>query len=335
MWPAGRMRDLTIRGPVGLRVMIAVAVASVAALLLGVLWAAQRDAPPAGNSDDLVLVGVVQGQSIPGYLSSAGRELAALTDPSAPAAGDTWALVSLDTYVPPERLPGLLAGAAVAQVYARVPLAGAHTQVVRIPAYRLPGDVTAGMLDAALQRDREQAQYLELSRRLQGDGISVERARWAYSAAAATAAAEAAAYRSGCACAFAAVVHAAPAGLQAIADRPGVRAVDPAPEIRSLDRTEFCPPLPEQSGTVPDDATQSPKPVPTGGSGIATHTASPLLSSLGVPVTTNSSDGSDSDPDSPATAPEERTAVTSALNASAAHDGSSTSWVASRARSGR
>jgi hypothetical protein len=287
------MRELTIRGPAGLRVMIIVSAVAVGALLIGVLWAAQRDGPPAGDTDDVVQVGVVQGQSIPGYLGAARRELAALTDPSAPAAGDTWALVSLDTYVPPGRLPELLAGAAVAQVYARVPLASARTQVVRIPVYRLPADVTAGMLDAALQRDQEQAEYLQLSRRLQGDGINVERARRAYGVAAATAAAEAAAYRSGCACAFAAVVRAAPAGLQAIADRPGVRVVDPAPEIRSLDHTEFRPLLPEQSGTVPEDATQTAKPVPTGGSGIASHTAAPLLSSLGVPVRSTSSVGSD------------------------------------------
>ena len=294
MWPAGRMQELTIRGPVGLRVMIAVATASVAALLIGVIWAEQQsDPPPAGGPDDLVQVGVVQGQSVASYIGASRRELAALTDPSAPAAGDTWALVSLDTYVPPDRLPAMLPGAAVAQVYARVPLAGAHTQVVRIPVYQLPGDVTAGMLDAALQRDQEQAEYLQLSRRLQGDGANVERARRAYGVAAATAAAEAAAYRSGCACVFAAVVRAAPAGLQAIADGPGVRVVDPASEIRSLDHTEFRPPLPEQAGIVPDDAARTAKPVPTGGSGIASHTAAPLLSSLGVPVTSTSSVGSD------------------------------------------
>jgi hypothetical protein len=287
------MRELTIRGPVGLRVAIAVATASVAALLIGVIWAEQREAPRGGDTGDLVQVGVVQGQSISGYLGEARRELAGLTNPSAPAAGDTWALVSLDAYVPPERLPAMLSGAAVAQVYARVPLAGVHTQVVRLPIYRLPADVTAGMLEAALQRDQEQAEYLQLSRRLQGDGVNVERARRAYGVAAATAAAEAAAYRSGCACVFAAVIRAAPAGLQAIADRPGVRVVDPAPEIRSLDHTEFRPPLPEQSGTVQDDATQTAKPVPTGGSGIASHTAAPLLSSLGVSVTSTSSVGSD------------------------------------------
>lgn len=335
MWPAGRMREMAIRGPLGLRVMIAVATVSVGALLVGVLWAARPGASPSGDTDDLLQVGVVQGQSIPGYLGASRRELAALTDPASPAAGDTWALVSLDTYVPPERLPSTLAGAAVAQVYVRVPMANAHTQVVRLPVFRLPGDVTAGMLDAALQRDQEQAEYLQLSRRLQGDGGDVERARGAYSVAAATAAAEAAAYRSGCACAFAAVVRAAPRWLQAIADRPGVRVVDPAPEIRGLDRTEFCPPLPEQSGVVAEDTTGSATPVPTDGSGIASHTAAPLLSSLGVRVTSNSSGGADSGPDPSATAPEERTVVASTANARAAHEGLSTSAVASGARSGR
>ena len=39
------------------------------------------------------------------------------------------------------------------------------------------------------------------------------------------------------------MIRAAPAVLQQIADRPGVRVVDPAPEVRSLDSTEFRVPL--------------------------------------------------------------------------------------------
>ena len=326
MGPAERMRALTIRGPAGqgdrgLRVSIAVAAVAVVTLLLAVIWTAQRNSgvPTPGDSGDLVEVGVVQGQSVPSYLQAARRELAALTDPSAPPSGDTWALVSLDAYVPPGRLPALLAGAGVAQVYARVPLPAVQTQVVRIPVYRLPQDVTAGMAAAALQRDQEQAAYVQLSGQLEGDGPNEERARRAYGAAAATAGAEANAYRAGCACVFAAVVRAAPAGLQQIADRPGVRVVDPAPEVHSLDNTEFRAPLPEQSGTVPDEPTQTPTPVPTGTAGIASPAVAPLVSSLGLPVTSDSSRGSrPAAPDPSATAPEERTAVASAPGASAA-----------------
>ena len=324
MGPAERMRALTIRGPAGLRVSIAVAAVAVVALSLGVVWTAHRNdgVPTPGDSGDLVEVGVVQGQSIPTYLAASRHELAAMTDPSAPPAGDTWALASLDSYVPPGRLPGLLAGAGVAQVYARVPLPGVQTQVVRIPVYRLPQDVTAGMAAAAEQRDQEQAEYLRLSGKLAGDGPTSERARHAYEAAAQAAAAEATAYRSGCACAFAAVIRAAPAVLQQIADRPGVRVVDPAPEVHSLDSTEFRAPLPEQTGTVPDEPSQTPTPVPTGTLGIASPAATPLVSSLGLPVKPVKSDSPQGSvpvaPDPSATAPEERSAVVSAPGASAA-----------------
>jgi hypothetical protein len=328
------MRALTIRGPAGLRVSAVVTVVAVAALSLGVIWTAQHGdgVPTPGDSGDLVEVGVVQGQSIPTYLSASRRELAALTDPSAPPAGDTWALVSLDNYVPPGRLPALLAGAGVAQVYARVPLPAAQTQVVRIPVYRLPQDVTAGMAAAAQQRDQEQAEYLRLSGRLAGDPTS-ERARHAYDAAALTAGAEAAAYRSGCACVFAAVIRAAPPALQQIADRAGVRVVDPAPEVHSLDNTEFRAPLPEQTGMVPEGPAPSTTPVPTGTPGIASSTAAPLVSSLGLPVKSVKSDSPPGPdpvaPDPSATAPEERSAVASVAGASTAQAVPGTSPVAS------
>lgn len=318
------MRALTIRGPAGLRVSIAVAVVAVVALSLGVIWTARHDSalPAPGDSGDLVEVGVVEGQSIPAYLATSRRELAAMTDPSAPAAGDTWALASLDGYEPPARLPELLGGAGVAQVYARVPLPGVRTQVVRIPVYRLPEDVTAGMAAAARQRDQEQAEYLQLSGKLSGEGPTSDRARTAYDAAARSAGAEATAYRSGCACVFAAVIRAAPAVLRQIADRPGVRVVDPAPEVHSLDSTEFRAPLPEQSGTVPDEPSQTPTPVPTGTPGIASPGAAPLVSSLGLPVKPVKSDSPrGSVPvalDPSAAAPEESTAVASAPGASAA-----------------
>lgn len=281
MGRAVRVRLPGVRGAPLVRVALTVAAVSAGVVLLGLIWVSRRDAPPADGPGDVVRVGVVQGQSVPGYLRSTDAELAALTDPSAPASGEMWALVSLDGYVSPGRLPELLDGAAVAQVYTRVPLAGVRTPVIRVPVYRLPADVMSGMLDAALQRDREQAEYQQLARRLRGDGATQERARRAYETAAATAAAEAAAYRSGCSCAFAAVVRAAPGVLRGVALRAGVRAVDPAPEVRRLDRAEFRPPLPEQTGTVPAEPSRSPA-VPNDDSGIASRTPAPILSSLGV-----------------------------------------------------
>jgi hypothetical protein len=276
--PAERVRGPVVTGATVVRGIAGLAVVSAGALLLAVIWTSQRDAVPVDDPGDMVRVGVVRGQSVPAYLRSARAELAALADPSAPVAGDTWALVSLAGYVPPGELPDLLSGTAVAQVFARVPIAGTKTPTVRIPVYRLPADALSGMLDAAVQRDRERAEYLQLSDRL---GAGEGRARRAYESAARTAEAEAAAYRTGCACLFAVVVRAAPAALQQVADRPGVRAVDPAPELRRLDRAEFRPLLPEQVGTVRADPSGSPQPVPTETSDIAPHRPTPILSSLG------------------------------------------------------
>ena len=318
MSPAEPVRQ-PVLGLVALRALIGLAVISAFALLLAAIWASHRDDASPGAPGELVQVGVVEGQAVSGYLGNSHAELAALTDPSAPPSGATWALVSLDEYVPPGALQPMFDGAAVAQVYTRVPLVGRHTQVVRIPVYRLPADVMSGMLDAALQRDREQAEYRQLGRRVTGDGPNAARARQAYAAAADTAGAEADAYRSGCACVFAAVVRAAPAALQVVADRPGVRVVDPAPEVRQLDRAEFRPPLPEQEGTIPAEPSGSPIPVPNDGSAIASRTPAPILSSSGLPVTSDSPASADPLPDPSAAAPEERTAVPSASNVSAAH----------------
>lgn len=321
MGPAGHVREPATHGAAALRTVIAFSVLVVGVILLGVLWISRREAlPDDDHPGDVVRVGVVQGQTVPGYLGSSRKELAALTNPSAPVAGDTWALVSLNTYMAPGGLPDLLAGAAVAEVYTHVPLSGVHTQVVRIPVYRLPADVMTGMLDAALDRDREQAEYRQLSRRTTGDGANQVRARQAYETAAAAAGAEAAAYRTGCSCVFAAVIRAAPTTLQGVATRPGVRVVDPAPEVQRLDRTEFRPPLPEQSGTVPAEPGPTPA-VPNDDSGIATRTSAPILSSLGVPSVRSASSGGDDKQSLPA-APtsEDRPAVPSAPDAKPAQD---------------
>ncbi|MEV4352565.1 hypothetical protein AB0J83_49575 [Actinoplanes sp. NPDC049596] len=313
MGPAQRVR---LFGASEIRFAVACAAVTAAGVLLGALWVSRREAAPAQDPHDVVRVGVVQGQTVPGYLDSSRTELGALAEPSAPAVGDVWALVSLAEYVTPGRLPDLLQGAAVAQVYARVPTPGQHTQVVRIPVYRLPADVLTGMLDAAIVRDNEKAAYDQLASKLPA---AEGRAREAYAAAARTAALEAAAYRSGCACVFAAVVRGAPAALQGVAARAGVRAVDPAPEVRSLDRTEFRPPLPE-SPAVPG--------VPTETAGIASQPPAPIVSSPGVDVTSASSQVSGHLNDPSVSASEDLPAVPSASDATAAHDATSASVAA-------
>jgi hypothetical protein len=309
----GRTRGSWTRrgGPARLRIATGLAIAAAGALLVAVVWTAGPDPDVDRGAPDVVRVGVVEGQSVPGYLSSSRGELAALMRASA-APGETWALVSLSAYVSPDKLPSMLGGAAVAQVYARAPLGAARTQVVRIPAYRLPDDVVAGMLNAAVSRDRERADYTLLSRELTGTDPNDMRLRRAYDDAATVAGAEATAYREHCSCVFAAVVRGAPAALDQIAERTEVRVVDPAPEVRALDRTEFRPPLPEQHTIVPVETRSATPPAPGGGSPVASETLAPLPSSLGSTVTTAAPDHpvAGSGPSAPAS--EEHPAVPSA-----------------------
>jgi hypothetical protein len=333
--PAHRLRAVLVRfggGSLRLQIMTGVAVAATATLVLAVVWAGRTGGPAGEDPGDVVRVGVVEGQSVGGYLDSAQRELDMMTDPSGPVAGDTWALVSLRDYTAPAQLPVLLPDVTVAQVYARVPLPDTRTQVSLIPVYRMPADVTAGMLDAALVRDREQADYLRLERSLTGEGRREQRLRQTYGNAARSAAQEAAAYRAGCSCVFAAVIRAAPAALDGIASRPGVRAVDPAPEVRSLDRTEFRPPLPEEVGTVP--AEPSVLPVPTPAPDVATASPGRLPSSIGITVTSDSSNPGVSASPSVRSSPES-VAVPSEMEASTARDASGASSGASGAEPGR
>ncbi|MEV6346699.1 hypothetical protein [Actinoplanes sp. NPDC051851] len=335
MGPAHRLRTVLVRyagGSLRLHAMTGVALAATVTLMLGVIWSG-HSRPETATDSDVVRVGVVEGQTVDGYLDAARNELEALTDPSAPAAGATWALVSFREYVPVGGLSTLLAGAGVAQVYARVPLPDTRTQVTLLPVYRMPEDVTAGMLAAALVRDQEQADYLRLARAADGTGKSQKRLREAYGTAAATAAAEAVAYRRGCACLFAAVVRAQPAALVSLALRAGVRSVDPAPEVRSLDHTEFRPPLPEEQGTITDDPSATP--VPNGVAGVASGMPSRLPSSIGSPVTSDSLTpyaGESAAAGLPSGTP---VAVPSSVDVSPVHDGSDASAEASSSVSGQ
>jgi hypothetical protein len=200
--------------------------ALVAATLAAVTAARVGDRGPAHDLTvgEVVRVGVAQGESIPGYVASGRSELAGLSSVS-------YALVSLSAYVAPSRLPPVLGDVEVVAVYARVPLPGAQTEIVRIAAERVPDDVFAGMAAAAARKEREAADFLARG--------AEDRAR--------VASAEAAAYRRGCACVYAVVVRGPREALARVAGRAGVRVVDPAPEVRRLERAVFLPPLPEQT----------------------------------------------------------------------------------------
>lgn len=237
------------RRPAGWRLLAGAAAVLAATVLL--VTVVRDDRPSAGDPTvgAVVRVGVRDGDSIPGYVQASRRELAALATPSAAPAAQPYALVTLVDYLTAERLAAVLESVAVSAVQARVPLPGVQTQIVRIPAFRVPADVVAGMLDVAARKDREVADYRRLIAGLPTDGAQQQR-RDFYAGAAEVAAAEADAYRQRCACLYAAVVRAPAAVLNRIAARPEVRTVDPAPEVDRLDRAVFLPPLPEQTDVV-------------------------------------------------------------------------------------
>jgi hypothetical protein len=219
-----------IRGRVlGVAVLVLATVAAVTA------WrSAHRPAFDPGIGD-VVRVGVAQGASIPEYEQASRAELAGLSGNT-----DMYALVALRGYLSPDGLVPVAAGVSLVRVYARVPLAGEQPEIVAIDAYRAPGDVSAGMDEVARRKDKEAADY---ARQVAGATGSL---RQVYESGQRVSAAEAAAYRQHCSCVYAMVVRAAPAKLAAIAERDDVRTVDPAPEVRRLDRAVFLPPLPEQ-----------------------------------------------------------------------------------------
>ncbi|MEV2241343.1 hypothetical protein [Micromonospora sp. NPDC049891] len=249
-----------------------VAMLSCAAVLATAVLA--TGGPPAQDRTvgEVTRVGVVEGDSIPRYEADAAADLAALAGRSL---GDgTYALVSLNEYLTPARLAAVVGDVGVAVVFGRVPLPERQTEIVRIPAQRVPEDVSAGMARLAERKEREAADYRARATALGGGGPQERELRDLYLSGAQVAAAEAVAYRTECACLYALVVRAEPAKLRGVAARSGVRVVDPAPEVRRLERTVFTPPLPEQRDVVrpPVDRTATPEPT---ASATATATASP------------------------------------------------------------
>ncbi|SCG41949.1 hypothetical protein GA0070609_1103 [Micromonospora echinaurantiaca] len=254
-------------GPARPRLLPSVALLSCAAVLLTAVWA--TDDRPVGDPTvgEVTRVGVANGESIPGYLRAATADLATLPSAAATPGDGTYALVSLSTYLTPQRLAAVVGDVSVAEVFGRVPLPDRQTEIVRLPAQRVPDDVVGAMADLAARKDREAADY-----RTRAAGAADPELRQVYASGAEVAAAEAAAYRSGCACVYAAVVRAEPAALRGVATRPDVRVVDPAPEVRRLDRTVFTPPLPEQRDVArpPADGGLA-SPAPTGSTEPATR----------------------------------------------------------------
>jgi hypothetical protein len=246
------------RGARRLRGLVMVALLASVAVTVTTVWLVDRGTGGTGGGGttggDVVRVGVADGASIPDYEQRSRAKLSGLVGGGT---GEVVALVTLRTYLAPDRLVPVLDGVALTQVYARVPAPQLQTQIVRLDAYRVPDDVTGGMDRVAARKDSEAADYARLVASL-GNADSERELRTVYTSGHQIAATEAAAYHSHCACVYAAVVRASPAALDQLAHRDDVRMVDPAPEVRRLDRAVFLPPLPEQRERVtsPDNSGQ-------------------------------------------------------------------------------
>jgi len=248
---AGALRRVG-RDPLGARpVLVGAAVLALVAFGATVATVRARPAPrdhnTGDNTGDVVRVGASDGDQVPAYLAKSRSELAAL---ATARAAETHALVSFGSYVEPAVLAGLLADVTTVRVYARVPLPDVQTEIVAFPVNTLAVDVPAAMKRTADRKERAAAKSDRSGAGLSGNGERETQLSTFYQADARVSRAEAAAYRRLCRCVYGAVVKASPATLRELAARDGVRVVDPAPEIRRLDRTVFLPLRPEQISVV-------------------------------------------------------------------------------------
>lgn len=252
--PLGEALYRLVAGPSKLRLPLLAGLTCGAVLLAAALWRDGRPDSPESGSGPMVRVGVPAGRSVAWYLADSRREVATLAASGGTATG-TYALIVFAAYLAPERFTPVVDGLPVYAAYARVPLPGTQTEIVRITGvavgpFRVPEGVLAGMEQVALRKSGAALDYRELGAKLTGAGEQERRLRAAYGSAARAADAEAEAYRQRCSCLYAAVVRANPAELVRVAAREEVRAVDPAPEVDRLDRAVFLPPLPEQAGSA-------------------------------------------------------------------------------------
>src|SRR5690606_26795297 len=148
------------RGKVRLRGWTVAAMLAVSTALAAALWAADRPATD-HSGGDVLRVGVAQGESIPDYLRASRERLAELVAAPDRKASETYALVAFSAYLAPDRLASTLDGVSVVEVFSRVPMPGTQTEIVRIPALRLPDDVVAGMGEVAERKEAEARDYRE------------------------------------------------------------------------------------------------------------------------------------------------------------------------------
>lgn len=237
-------------------------VLTVAAVVISV-YTATRTSEPGQPVGRIVPIGAFRGDSIPNYVATSNAALSQIVAAaqSRPKPREMYALVAFKSYVTPSDLSTLLAGVHVTTAFMRVPLPGVPTEFVQVQAYSLPGDVNIRMLSEARIQGQSAKDLQALAAQNNGSSDEQQRLHASYERLADVASQEAMAYRSLCACVYAAVIYAPPAALGALAARGEVRVVDAVPNLPSPDRARFVPPVPEQDGLAdppPDNSDTAP-----------------------------------------------------------------------------
>jgi hypothetical protein len=253
-----RARVLGGRRP-GLTALSAVLVVAAAAAVVVVLT---RPEPPRSPGTSPTWVGVHDGDSVPAYLELSAARLSALA--AADPGRVVYALVSFTRYLTPDEVASVLAATPEVisvTAHGRVPLPRRQTQLVSLPAIRLPQDLVASMAEIADLKAADAEHYAALAAEHSDDATL----RAIYLTNEELARAEAAAYREACACVFGLVVRGGAAALADLAAAADVRAVDPAPDVTDPGAAVFAPPLPEQVDRVtpPADDALPTEPVST------------------------------------------------------------------------
>jgi hypothetical protein len=249
------------------RVLGAVAALGVVAVVATAVHVSGDTPPPDVTVGDVVRVGAVEGTQVTAYTDAANAELRALVSAST---AETYALVALRGYATPTGVLPVLDGVETVRAFVRVPLPRVQTALVSFAVRTPAADIPAAMHRIAADREGAARDDEKAAAGLTGTDSRERQLRTFYTDSVAVDRAEAAAYRSLCACVYAVVVRATPLRLRQLATRAGVRVVDPAPEVRRLDRTVFLPLLPEQTTVVappPDRALPAEPPRPAASPG--------------------------------------------------------------------
>jgi hypothetical protein len=210
-------------------------------VLLAGAWAATRQpSRGADESLDAVRLGPTSGQPVAAYLAGLPARLPAPNAPPVPA------LVQFAAERDVADAARLLAGVRPVTAVFRVPLPRVQTALrfQRLPPVDLPDPAAA-----VLRR-------LTLGERAAGQAAGQEAGRLSGRPSAIAGYEAAVLARPGSDCVLAVLVVAGRAGLASVTARPGVRAVDAAPEGTPVDGVALAPLLPEQSdlvAPVPDD----------------------------------------------------------------------------------